>query len=114
VVYLHQTETDLSINDDDLVSFSQTVSCDNSEKWLNVMKEEINSMEHNGVWDIVELPMGCKRVDCKWVFKTKCDSHCNLERYKARLIAKEFTQKDGIDYKETFYRSHERILSRLS
>ena len=41
---------DLSINDNDPVSFSQAVNCDNYEKWLNGMKEEINSMEHNGVW----------------------------------------------------------------
>jgi len=50
----------------------------------------------------VELPERCKRVGCKWVFKTKRDSHGNIERYKARLVAKDFTQKDGIDYKETF------------
>jgi len=48
------------------------------------------------------LPEGCKRVGCKWVFKTKRDSHGNIERYKARLVAKGFTQKDDIDYKETF------------
>jgi len=59
-------------------------------------------MEHNGVWDLVELPKGCKRVGCKWVFQTKCDSHGNLGRYKAKLVAKGFTQKDDIDYKETF------------
>ena len=40
VVYLHETETNLSINDNDPVSFSQAISCDNSEKWLNAMKEE--------------------------------------------------------------------------
>ena len=102
VVYLHETKINLSINDNDPISFSQVVSCDNSEKWLNAMKEEINSMEHNGFWDLVELSKGCKRVGCKWVFKTKCDSHDNLERYKARLITKGFTQKDDIDYKETF------------
>ena len=113
VVYLHETETNLSINDNDPVSISQAISCDNSEKWLNAMKEEIDSMEHNGVWDLVELPKGCKRVGCKWVFKTKRDSHGNLEHYKARLVAKEFTQKDDIDYKETFYRSHKMILSGL-
>jgi len=66
------------------------------------MKDELKSMAHNDVWDLVELPEGCKRVGCKWVFKTKCDSQGNIERYKARLVAKRFTQKDDIDYKETF------------
>ena len=56
MVYLHETETNLSINDNDPVLFSQAVSCDSSEKWLNPMKEEINSMKHNDVWDLVELP----------------------------------------------------------
>ncbi len=50
-------------------------------------------MDHNEVWDLVGLPEGCKKVGCKWVFKTKCDSNGNIERYKARLIAKDFTQK---------------------
>jgi len=102
VVYLYETKTNLSINDNDLVSFSQVVSYDNYEKWLNAMKEEINSMEHNGVWDFVELSKGCERISCKWVFKTKRNFHGNLERYNVRLVAKGFTQKDDIDYKETF------------
>ena len=63
MIYLHKIEADLSMNDNDPISFSQAVSCDNSKKWLNIMKEEINFMEHNGVWDLIELPKGCKRVD---------------------------------------------------
>jgi hypothetical protein len=65
------------------------------------MLDEMNSMKNNGVWDLVELPNGVKPIDCKWVFKTKKDSLGNIERYKARLVAKEFTQKEGIDYTET-------------
>ena len=53
VVYLHETKTNLSINDNDPILFSQPIRCDYSEKWLNAMKEEINFMEHNGVWDLV-------------------------------------------------------------
>ena len=65
VVYLQESEADLSINDNDPVLFSQAVSCDNSDKWLDAMKDELKSMEQNGVWDLVELPEGCKRVGCK-------------------------------------------------
>ncbi|RDY10579.1 hypothetical protein CR513_04864, partial [Mucuna pruriens] len=46
--------------------------------------------------------MSCKRIDCESIFKTKSDSHGNLKPYKARLVGKSFTQKDDIDYKETF------------
>ncbi|KAL0442104.1 UNVERIFIED_CONTAM: Retrovirus-related Pol polyprotein from transposon TNT 1-94 [Sesamum radiatum] len=59
-------------------------------------------MAFNEVWDRVELPDGFKAIGCKWVFKTKKDSIGNIERYKARLVAKEFTQREGIDYTETF------------
>jgi len=101
VIYLQESETNSSI-DNDPVSFSEAINGDDSGKWLDAMKDELKSMAQNGVWDLVELPEGCKRVGCKWVFKTKHDSQGNIERHKARLVAKGFTQKNGIDYKETF------------
>jgi len=58
-------------------------------------------MAHNNIWNLVKLLEGCKRARCKWVFKTKRDSHGNIKRYKVKLV-KDFTQKDGIDYKEIF------------
>ena len=66
------------------------------------MKDELDSTKSNEVWDLVELPKGAKAIGCKWVYKTKRDSLGNIERYKVRLVAKGFTQKEGIDYIETF------------
>ncbi|KAJ4710363.1 Retrovirus-related Pol polyprotein from transposon TNT 1-94 [Melia azedarach] len=66
------------------------------------MNEEIKFMKDNDVWDLVPLPEGVKLIGCKWIFKTKRDSKGDVERYKACLIAKGFTQKEDIDYKETF------------
>ena len=60
-------------------------------------------MDHNDVQDLVELPKSCKRVGCKWVYKIKCDSNGNIKLYKTKLVAKSFTKKDGVDYKETFH-----------
>ena len=90
MVYLQEKKNDLNI-DSDLVSFSEAMNGDNFDKWLDAMKDELKSMAQNGVCDLVELLEGCKRVGCKWVLKTKRDSHGNIECYKARLVAKDFT-----------------------
>ncbi|CAD5191962.1 unnamed protein product, partial [Musa acuminata subsp. malaccensis] len=95
-----ESDYDIGIKRDPL-SFSQAIESNDSEKWYDAMKEELKSMVQNDVWDLVELPNDCKRVSCKWVFKTKRDSTGNIERYKARLVAKG-SQKEGIDYNKTF------------
>ena len=59
-------------------------------------------MKDNDVWDLVPLLEGVKPIGCKWIFKTKTDSKGDVKRYKACLVTKDFTQKKGIDYKETF------------
>ena len=50
----------------------------------------------------MELHTGCKPIGCTWVYKTKKDSQGRIEIFKPRLAAKGFTQKEGIDYTETF------------
>ena len=74
--------------------FSQAISCKESNLWYDAMKDEMNSMTFNGVWNLVELLDNAKAIGCKWVFKTKRDSLGNIKRYKARLVVKGFTQKE--------------------
>ena len=100
IVYLQELDYNIGAENDP-ETFSQAMSSKESNSWYNAMKEEMNSMASNRVWDLVELPDGIKAIGCKWVFKTKKDSLGNIERHKARLVAKGFTQREGIDYTET-------------
>ncbi|CAJ2666407.1 unnamed protein product [Trifolium pratense] len=101
IAYLQESDYNVGAENDP-ENFSQAMSCKESNLWYDAMKDEMNSMKNNNVWDLVELPNGMKAIGCKWVFKTKRDSLGSIERYKARLVAKGFTQKEGIDYTETF------------
>jgi hypothetical protein len=87
---------------DDPVSFKEAMKSETSLKWREAMLEELRSMSSNDVCDLVKILDGAKRVGCKWVYKTKCDSKGKTKRFKARLVAKCFTQREGIDYTKTF------------
>ncbi|GJY15063.1 retrotransposon protein, putative, ty1-copia subclass [Tanacetum coccineum] len=73
-----------------------------SDKWLNAMNVEMQSMKDNEVWDLVELPPNGKTVGSKWLFKKKTDMDGAVHTYKARLVAKGYTQTLGIDYEGAF------------
>jgi hypothetical protein len=66
------------------------------------MQEELKALHKNKTWDLVKLPNEKKIVGCKWVFTIKHKADGSVERYKARHVAKGFTQTYGIDYEEAF------------
>ncbi|CAN6704192.1 unnamed protein product [Malus baccata var. baccata] len=66
------------------------------------MAEELQALYENNTWTIVKLPKGKKAVGSRWVYKPKFHSYGIIERNKARLVARGFTQTYGVDYKETF------------
>ena len=66
------------------------------------MKEDYNYLLANDTWDIVPLPKGKKLLRCKWVCRTKYGPYSKVDKHKAILVAKGFSQVDGIDYTETF------------
>jgi hypothetical protein len=86
----------------DPTSYEVAMEIPNSSKWLEAMEDEMKSMSSNNVWGLEEIPKGAKTVGYKWVYKTKYDSNGNVEKYKVRLVAKGFTQREGIDYNGTF------------
>ncbi|KFK31542.1 hypothetical protein AALP_AA6G125900 [Arabis alpina] len=66
------------------------------------MDEEIEALEGTQTWEIVSLPPDKVPIGCKWIYKLKYHSDGTLECHKARLVAKGYTQKERIDYNETF------------
>jgi len=101
ILYLQEHEFDIGLEDDP-TSLNEAILSVHSSKWSNAMKDEFKFMKDNDVWDLIELPKENKPIGRKWVFKTKRNLKDNVKRYKARLIAKGFTQKGGIDYKKIF------------
>ena len=70
------------------------------------MIDEMTSMPQNKVWSLVDFPDGYRPIRCKWVFKTKHNAKGHVERYRARLVAKGYSQREGIDFKEIFSHVH--------
>ncbi|GKB26820.1 ribonuclease H-like domain-containing protein [Tanacetum coccineum] len=71
-------------------------------KWIEAINLEIEALNRNMTWVIIELPVGSKPIGCKWVFKLKYKSNGSVEIFMTRLVAKEYNQKEGIDYEKTF------------
>eukprot|EP00253_Pinus_taeda_P024657 PITA_24657 len=84
---------------DDPIHFEDAIK---DRKWIEAMDEEINAIERNKTWDLVELPKGKEVIGVKWVYKTKSNAEGKIERHKARLVVKGYKQQYGRDYEETF------------
>jgi len=74
----------------------------NDPGWQEAMDKELHAPHANKTWDIMPLPPGKKPIDCKWVYKAKYRADGSLERLKARLVVRGFTQREGVGCNETF------------
>lgn len=72
------------------------------ERWRRAMQEEISSVMENNTWTLVDLPAGKRPIGLKWVFKVKKNESGEVVKYKARVVAKGYVQRQGIDFDEVF------------
>jgi hypothetical protein len=70
--------------------------------WCEAIKAKISALEENNTWVVTDLLPNKHSIGCKWVYKVKHKSDGSVERYKARLVAKVYTQSEGLDFHETF------------
>ena len=62
----------------------------------------MDALKKNDTLDLVSLPPGKKTVGCRWVYTVKHNEDDSVDKYKAKMVAKGYTQKYGVDYDETF------------
>lgn len=83
-------------------SYEQAIQSDDHEQWERAMNEEYDSLIKNRAWILVKTPVDQRVIDNRWIYKVKENPDGSINRYKARLVVRGFTQEYGIDYHETF------------
>ncbi|CAI7865162.1 unnamed protein product [Closterium sp. NIES-53] len=87
---------------DDPRTHTEALASPDAPLWKQAMEKELASIKENGVFELVDPPKGAYLVGCKWVLKKKLGADGSVERYKARLVAQGYTQREGEHYSETF------------
>eukprot|EP00253_Pinus_taeda_P019015 PITA_19015 len=93
----------LSITDDDPRTVKEAVDSEDGKLWKEAMVDEMASLHKNEAWDLVEFPAGRKPIGNKWVFKKKTNAEGKVEKYKAWMVAKGYSQVLGIDFGDIFF-----------
>src|SRR5437667_775970 len=86
----------------DPLSYLDAMSRKDAAQWRKAMEEEIQSIIDNKTWELSDLPLNRQVIGTKWVLKKKRDGIDNVTRYKARVVAKGYSQIAGLDFTETF------------
>lgn len=87
---------------DEPLSYESAMSMPDAREWEAAATVEMKALHDNETWELVDLPKGKRVIGSKWVLKKKFNADGTLERYKARLVATGYSQREGIDYSETF------------
>lgn len=86
----------------DPVTYNEAVTRPEAPARIEAINKELAVLHKNKTWKIVPLPAGRKPISCKWLFKTKYKADGSLDKKKARLVVKGFSQREGEDFGETF------------
>nr|GEW44216.1 retrotransposon protein, putative, Ty1-copia subclass [Tanacetum cinerariifolium] len=79
-------------------SYREAVTSSEGHQWKEAIKSEIDSILQNYTWELVDLPLGCKPLCYKLIFKKKMKANGTIDKYKTRLVIKGFRQHEGLDY----------------
>jgi len=88
--------------DEDPQNFKEAMNRVDKDKWLNAMNEELESLSKCKVWTLVNRPLNKNVVSNRWVLRIKRNPDGTINRYRARLVARGFSQIHGLDFHETY------------
>jgi hypothetical protein len=97
----HDLEARLHLVFDDGEPWSFT-EAERHAAWHPSMQSEMDAVEKNCIWELADLPRGQSAITLKWVFKLKRDEDGAIVKHKARLVARGFVHREGIDFDNTF------------
>ncbi|UYV61341.1 hypothetical protein LAZ67_1004473 [Cordylochernes scorpioides] len=81
-------------------SLEEAVQSPEAMYWRKATEDELRVLQERGTWELSTLPPGKKPISSRWVYKVKTNESGNVESFKARLVARGFSQKQGIDFQE--------------
>ena len=81
---------------------TEALSSEHAEAWIEAMATEMASLMKNKTYDLVKLPRGRRSIGSRWVFAVKYHKDGSIDRFKARLVARGFSQRFGVDYNQTY------------
>jgi hypothetical protein len=83
-------------------TYNEAMASRDAAFWREAINDEIDSILSNNIWVLVDLPLGSNTIGCKWVFRRKYRTDRYVQAFKAKLVAKGFRQREGIDYFDTY------------
>ncbi|GKE48125.1 zinc finger, CCHC-type containing protein, partial [Tanacetum coccineum] len=88
--------------EDDPKTFDKAMKSQDVAFWKEAINDEMDSIMGNNTWVLTDLPLCCRPLGCKWIFKRKLKVDGTVEKFKTRLVIRGFKQKSGIDYFDTY------------
>ena len=100
--YSYNSNTVQERDVDEPKTYQEAINSVEAESWDQAMQTEYDSLVENNTWTLVDKPKNKKVLPGKWVYKVKYGPNGQVDKFKARYVAKGFAQVEGLDFFETY------------